>query len=739
MKIKAYLTTKCLLASVSILLAIQGDLFSIDVTSTSDANTPGTLTYAILNANSGDTIDCTPIAGQTITLTTSLPALTKNLTIVGAGITIDGQSSYCAFQVAAGTIVIDDINVKNAISKGGDGGDGYSGGGGAVGGGGALYMHDGTSVTLTASSLLNNIAQGGNGGAANNNGNAGAGGGGGFGGGKGGSCLTFVSTGGGGGGHSNGGTGGSGSSKNGENGVYFGGGGGGAGINSVVPGGNGGNASVTGAFIGGAESSGNGGGGAGDSEDGFAAIGSGSSGVPGNGGQGIGSDFLFGGGGGGGCSSETGFPGANGVGAGGGGGGSNYAGGAGGVLGGGGGGGIGAIGGEGGFGAGGGGAVIGGIGGGSFGAGGGNGGSDLSGIAGGGGGSGLGGAIFVQKGAELTVVDAVKISGNSAIAGLGGSSTNSTDPGYITPGDGAAMGHDIFMRQGSSLTFDLSKTLAISSPIEGDSLTTPLDDSGSLVKTGVGTLKLNGTNTYVGQTTIEQGHLKLNGSITEDLLIEVSGKLSGNATVGGNIHNNGTISPGNSIGTVFTNDLVLSPTSIYRVEIDSANSNLISASGTATLAGTVRVAQNRGSYSTQGQYTILTAAGGLSGSIDALQVQGVPGFEFSLQQDDFNLYLLYVPLLPPSNVRGKRVTKHHCHHKYFVNVLKWHAPQAGARPKSYYIYRNNPQTLVGVVSATGKLKFRDYVHSKKTYTYYIASVGHQNGKSQSCKIKIKPK
>lgn len=701
--------------------------------------TVGTLPYWLLNANNGDTIDCSPIAGETITLTSSLPAITQSYTINGAGITIDGDSSYQAFQVATGTAVINNINVQNAISKGGDGGNGCSGGGGAVGGGGALYIHGGASVTLTASSLLNNIARGGDGGSASTIGNTGAGGGGGFGGGNGGNCLTTVSTGGGGGGHSNGGDGGSNSSENGSNGVYFGGGGGGAGINSVTPGGSGGNASPAGTFTGGAESGGNGGGGAGDSEDGFAATGTGGSGIPGNGGDGIGADFLFGAGGGGGGASETGFPGGMGVGAAGGGGGANYSGGNGGILGGGGGGGIGAAGGEGGFGAGGGGAVTGGIGGGGFGAGGGNGGSDPAGNGGGGGGSGLGGAIFIQSDARLIIVDAPQISGNTAIAGVGGSSTNTTDPGYVAAGNGAAIGHDIFLRQGSTLIFDLSNTLTLSTPIGGDNLTTPLDNSGSLVKKGMGTLRLNGINTYVGKTNIEQGTLQLNGSISDDLLIKINGLLSGNATVAGTIYNKGTISPGNSIGTVFTNDLILSSTSRYMVEINPKKSSVINVFGTAILAGKVQVFQDSGNYPPQGRYTILNAADGLSGTIDSLHVQGLPGFQFSLEQDDYNLYLHYVYLRPPSNLRGKQVIEQHSQQKDRVNVLRWDPPKSGASPVAYNVYRNDLKTLIGVIPANGKLEFRDHGCSKnESYTYYIVAIAQQDSASSPAKITIKP-
>ena len=567
------------------------------VTSTSnDPVTVGTLPYWLLNADDGDIIDCSAIAEQTITLTSSLPAITKSYTIDGAGITIDGAGSYQAFQVASGTVGISNVTVQNALSKGGDGGDGYSGGGGAVGGGGALYVHGGTSVTLRASSLLNNTARGGNGGAADFNGNAGAGGGGGFGGGIGGSSLTLVSTGGGGGGHSNGGNGGSNASVNGGVGVYFGGGGGAAGINSLAPGGDGGNAGPTGTFVGGAESAGNGGGGAGASENGFSATGSGSSGVPGNGGNGIGADLLFGGGGGGGGASETGFPGAAGVGAAGGGGGPNYGGGAGGILGGGGAGGLGAPGGVGGFGAGGGGAVTGGAGGGGFSAGGGDGGSDPGANGGGGGGSGLGGAIFVQADANLIVVDALEISDNAAIAGVGGS-TNSSDPNYVAAGNGAAMGQDIFVREQGSIIFDVSGTLTIETPIEGDHTSGP-GGSGGLQKIGTGTLNLGGANTYSGTTAVDAGTLNLNGSVIGDVAIGAGGTLSGDATVAGSLTTSGAV----------------------LASIDSGGNSKVAVSGAATLAGTLNVAL--APDATSGTYEVLTASG-ITGTFDSVTFTGV--------------------------------------------------------------------------------------------------------------------
>lgn len=577
-------TFKALVFLTSLLISTHATAVTRMINSTSnDANTIGTLPYWLLNADDGDVLDCSSIAGLTITLSASLPAITKSYTINGSGIIIDGDNSYQAFQVASGTSVINNVTIQNAISKGGNGGSGYSGGGGAVGGGGALYVHGGATVTLEASSLSNNVARGGDGGSADVNGNAGGGGGGGFGGGNGGSAVSLVTTGGGGGGHSNGGNGGSQSSTNGDNGVFSGGGGGGAGINSIAPGGAGGNASPTGAFVGGAQSGGNGGGGAGDSQDGFAATGTGGSGVPGNGGNGIGTDFLFGGGGGGGAALESGSSGATGLGAGGGGGGSNLSGGTGGVLGGGGGAGVAGVGGEGGFGAGGGGAELGGIGGGGFNAGGGNGASDISNIGGGGGGSGLGGAIFIQSNATLTIVNAQQIANNSVIAGIGGSSTNNSDPGYIPAGNGLALGRDIFVREQGSLIFNLSNTLTIATPIEGDQTNGPAT-SGGLQKIGTGILNLNGANTYSGLTSIDGGTLNLSGSVIGNVTINSGGILSGNATIGGNLTNSGAV----------------------HVDINSGGTSLVAVTGTTSLAGTLEA--GIASNTLSGTFTVLTSS-----------------------------------------------------------------------------------------------------------------------------------
>ena len=155
------------------------------VTSNDGGSADGSLGSAILAAQDGDIIDCTPIAGETIFVETSFPAIghnfsspTSSLTILGQGVILDGGGIQSAFSLGYGSAIITGFVIQNGISKGGDGGFGKTGGGGGTGGGGALYIHSGANMIISAMSLNNNQAVGGAGGAGNLLGGSGGGGGG---------------------------------------------------------------------------------------------------------------------------------------------------------------------------------------------------------------------------------------------------------------------------------------------------------------------------------------------------------------------------------------------------------------------------------------------------------------------------------------------------------------------------------------------------------------------------------
>jgi outer membrane autotransporter protein len=207
---------------------------------------------------------------------------------------------------------------------------------------------------------------------------------------------------------------------------------------------------------------------------------------------------------------------------------------------------------------------------------------------------------------------------------------------------GAASG-----RIGSSVVDPVTLTVAGGGIFDGVILnggTGPL----SLVKTGTGTLTLNGQNTYTGATTVEGGTLVVGGagqggaSLAGTVTLKDGGTLGGVGTIGGlSVASGGTVAPGNSIGILkISGDVALGVGAFYAVEIDPTGaSDRIVASGRATLSGgTVVVGKAPGSYAPSTRYTILTAAGEVSGAFAGL-TQNLPFIDFGLSYDPGNVYL----------------------------------------------------------------------------------------------------
>ena len=92
--------------------------------------------------------------------------------------------------------------------------------------------------------------------------------------------------------------------------------------------------------------------------------------------------------------------------------------------------------------------------------------------------------------------------------------------------------------------------------------------------------------------------------------------LEGVGTINGDLFNDGTISPGFSIGTkTVTGNYTQTAGGTYIAEIDpGGGSHLLNIGGTATLNGTVDLQPLPGVYLEGSTYIILQAAGGLGGT-----------------------------------------------------------------------------------------------------------------------------
>jgi len=154
-----------------------------------------------------------------------------------------------------------------------------------------------------------------------------------------------------------------------------------------------------------------------------------------------------------------------------------------------------------------------------------------------------------------------------------------------------------------------------------------INGPGQLAQIGSGTTILTATSGYTGPTVVNNGTLIVDGSIASSSGLDVNN----GATVGGTgtlpttrINNGGTLSPGNSIGTITVQgNLVFASAATYMVEVSPSAADRTNVTGTATLAGTVQAVFQPGGYS-QRAYTIVSAGGGLNGTFGTLVTAGLP-------------------------------------------------------------------------------------------------------------------
>ncbi|WP_375312237.1 autotransporter domain-containing protein [Bradyrhizobium sp. A5] len=210
-----------------------------------------------------------------------------------------------------------------------------------------------------------------------------------------------------------------------------------------------------------------------------------------------------------------------------------------------------------------------------------------------------------------------------------------TAGGLVTAAD--RFGGNAAIGAGASLTFDQTANASYAGALSGQ---------GSFHKGGSGALNLTGNSSaFTGTTIVDAGLLSINGSLANSAVTVASGaSLGGNGTVGDTVVS-GTVTPGNSIGTLHVaGNVTFNAGSTYKVELNVAGqSDRVDATGSAAInGGTVQIANVAGSYGLGARYTIVTASGGVSGtfaSLTAPSTRWAPFLAFGLSYDPNAVYL----------------------------------------------------------------------------------------------------
>ncbi|MEH3144174.1 MAG: autotransporter domain-containing protein [Methylobacterium frigidaeris] len=163
-------------------------------------------------------------------------------------------------------------------------------------------------------------------------------------------------------------------------------------------------------------------------------------------------------------------------------------------------------------------------------------------------------------------------------------------------------------------------TLGGQATIQTDAATTlagTVGGGGSLTKSGASSLTLSGVLSYGGPTFVQAGSLYVNSELASSVTVGSGATLGGHGRVSGDVDilPGGHHAPGNSIGTIrIGGNLTFQSGSHHDVEVSAeGRSDRTEVGGAASLDGTLHVLAEAGTYAPRTRYTVLTAAGGISG------------------------------------------------------------------------------------------------------------------------------
>ena len=162
-----------------------------------------------------------------------------------------------------------------------------------------------------------------------------------------------------------------------------------------------------------------------------------------------------------------------------------------------------------------------------------------------------------------------------------------------------------------------------------------ISGDGGLLKSGNGTLILTGNNSYMGNTTIDEGKLEIYGNNTSDITINHQGTLVTYPTAiindQRNVNNNGGTLENRGSGAVITGDYTAGNGAVTKAEIGTK----LTVKGTVNLNGDTVLEQAMGSryITAKGMSaTVIEAEGGVNGQF--ARVEAPEMIEASVKSDE---------------------------------------------------------------------------------------------------------